>query len=37
MTREDLAWGLATALALLLCLALIPFLPLLWLVGRLDR
>lgn len=36
MTREDLAWGLATALALLLCVAVLPFLPLLWLMGKLD-
>lgn len=36
MTREDAAWGFATALAVLLCLAVLPFVPLLWLIGRLD-
>lgn len=36
MTREDVAWGVATALAVLLCLVMLPFVPLLWLVGKLD-
>ncbi len=36
MTREDVAWGVATALAVLLCLGMLPFVPLLWLVGKLD-
>lgn len=36
MTREDFAWGAATALAALLCLGVLPFLPLLWLAGRFD-
>ena len=36
MTRDDFAWGVATVLAVLLCLGMLPFLPLLWLVGRLD-
>lgn len=36
MTREDARWGVATALAVLLCLCVLPFVPLLWLAGRLD-
>ena len=36
MTREDVRWGVATALAVLLCLGVLPFVPLLWLAGRLD-
>lgn len=36
MTREDVAWSVATALAVLLCLGMLPFLPLLWLIERLD-
>ena len=37
MTREDVGWGAATAVAALLCLAALPFLPLAWLVGRPGR
>lgn len=29
-------WGVATALAVLLCLGALPLAPLLWLAGRLD-
>lgn len=36
MTREDAAWGVATVLAALLCLGMLSFVPLLWLVGKLD-
>lgn len=36
MTREDVGWGVATALAVLLCLGALPLAPLLWLAGRLD-
>jgi hypothetical protein len=36
VTRDDFAWGVATLLAVLLCLGMLPFLPLLWLVGKLD-
>lgn len=36
MTREDVGWGLGVALAVLLCLGMLPFVPLLWLVGRID-
>lgn len=36
MTRNDFAWGVATVLAVLLCLGVLPFLPLLWLAGRFD-
>ena len=37
MTREDARWGVATALAALLCLGALPLVPLLWLAGRLDQ
>ena len=36
MTREDVSWGLATALAALLCLGMLPFVPLPWLIGGID-
>ncbi len=36
VTREDVCWGVGTVLAVLLCLGMLPFVPLLWLVGRLD-
>ncbi|WP_417295957.1 hypothetical protein [Ellagibacter isourolithinifaciens] len=36
VTREDVVWSVATALAVLLCLGMLPFLPLLWLIERLD-
>ena len=36
MTREDMRWGVATALAALLCLAALPLLPVVWLAGRID-
>lgn len=36
MTREDVRWGVTTALAVLLCLGVLPFVLLLWLAGRLD-
>lgn len=36
MTREDVVWSVATALAVLLCLGMLPFLPPLWLIERLD-
>ena len=36
MTREDVVWSVATALAVLLCLGMLPFLPLRWLIERLD-
>lgn len=36
MTREDARWGVATALAALLCLGVLPLVPLLWVAGRLD-
>lgn len=36
MTREDARWGVATALAVLLCLGALPFVPLLRVAGRLD-
>lgn len=36
VTREDARWGVATALAVLLCLGALPLVPLLWLAGRLD-
>ena len=36
MTREDARWGVATALAVLLCLGVLPFVTLLWVAGRLD-
>lgn len=36
MTREGAAWGAATALGILLCLGVLSFAPLPWLVGRLD-
>lgn len=35
--REDVAWGVATVLAVLLCLGMLPFLPLPWFVGRLKE
>lgn len=37
MTREDVAWGVATVLAVLLCLGMLPFVQLLWLAGRFDE
>jgi hypothetical protein len=37
VTREDVGWGVATVLAVLLCLGMLPFLPLLWLVDRLKE
>ena len=36
MTREDARWGAGVALAALLCLVALPFVPLLWVAGRLD-
>ena len=36
ISREDLRWGAATALAALLCLAALPLLPVVWLAGRID-
>jgi hypothetical protein len=36
LTREDAAWGVATALAALLCLCTLPLLPVAWLASRLD-
>ena len=36
LSREDLRWGAATALAALLCLAALPLLPVVWLAGRID-
>lgn len=37
MRREDAAWALATALAVALCAALLPLVPVAWLGGRLGR
>ena len=34
--REEIAWWLAVLAAGLLCLALLPFYPLCWLLGKLD-
>lgn len=34
ISREDVAWGLAVAIAALLCLALLPLAPVCWLLGR---
>ena len=36
ISREDLRWGAATALAALLCLAALPLLPIVWLAGWID-
>lgn len=36
MTRENTAWGVATAFAAPLCLDALPFASLLWLAGKLD-
>ena len=37
ISREDARWGVATVLAVLLCLGALPLVPLLWLAGRLDQ
>ena len=34
--REEIAWWLAVLAAGLLCLALLPFCPLCWVLGKLD-
>ncbi len=36
MTREDVGWGVATALSVVLLVVTLPLVPLLWLAGRLD-
>lgn len=36
MTREDMGWGLAVALSVVLIVAVLPLVPLLWVAGRLD-
>lgn len=36
MTRKDAGWGVATALSVVLLVVALPFVPLLWVAGRLD-
>ena len=38
MTRDDVGWGLAVALSVVLIVAVLPLVPAMWLAGRLgDR
>lgn len=36
MTRENLCWGVGVLLAAALTLAMLPFVSILWLIGRAD-